>query len=106
MEHETGGVFGAGGGNFGRARTGKIASARVGLLWLKMFNAKLAAKWFEQRHARKVVVIIEVYVDDLQVASETKRGEERLVMRSGAGAVFTPHRIQCGMLNLEEGMLY
>ena len=65
---------------------------------------------------RKVVVIIVVYVDDLLVASETKRGEERLVasltatprsgVRSGVGTVFTPNRLQCGMLNSELGLLY
>ena len=65
-----------------------------------------------RRVLRGKVVIIVVYVDDdVLVASETKRGEERLVVRltatpgsgvrSGAGAVFTPHRLQCGMLNLE-----
>ena len=110
MEHETGGVFGAGGGNFGRARIEKNVYAKAGLLWSKTFSAELAAKGFEQcqtdpclfrRVLRgKVVVIIVVYVDDLLVASETKRGEERLVVsltatprsgvRSGAGTVFTP----------------
>ena len=64
----------------------------------------------------KVVVIIVVYVDDLLVTSETKRGEERLVAnltatprsggQSGAGTVFTPHRLQCGVLSLELGLLY
>ena len=122
MEHETGGVFWAEGGNFGRARTGKIASARARLLWSKLFSAKLAAKGFEQCQAdpcvfRRVLhgklVIIVVYVNDVLVASETKRGKERLVasltatlrsgVRSGAGTVFTPRRIiQCGMLNLEK----
>ena len=57
------------------------------------------------------VVIIVVCVDDVLVASETKRGEERLVasltatprsgVLSGAGTVLTPHRLQRGMLNLE-----
>ena len=84
------------------------------------FCAELAAKGFGQCQAdpcefrrvlRENVVIIVVYVDDVLVASETKRGEELLVasltgtprsgVRSGAGAVFTPHQIQCGMLNLE-----
>ena len=118
MEHETGGSFRAGGGNFGRARTEKIASARAVLLWSKkQFNAE----GFEQCQADpcvfrrvlrgKIVVIIVVHVDDVLVASETKRGEELLAasltgtprsgLRPGAGAVFTPHRIQCGMLNLE-----
>ena len=121
VEHQTGGGFGAGGGNFGRARTVKTASARAGLLWSKTFSAELAAKGFEQcqtdpcvfrRVLRgKVVVIIVVYVDGKLVASETKRDEERLIasltatrrsgVRFGAGAVFTPHRLQCGMLNLE-----
>ena len=86
-----------------------------------MFSAELAAKGFEQYQAdpcgfRRVlrgnfVVIIVVYIDELLMASETKLGEERLVanltatppsgVRSGAGTVFTPHRLQCGMLNLE-----
>ena len=84
-----------------------------------MFSAELAAKGFEQCQADpcvfrrvlrgKVVVIIVVYVDDEMVASETERGEERLVaslmattrsgVQSEAGAVFTPYRLQCGMLN-------
>ena len=121
MEHETGGVFLAGGGNFGRARTGKIASARAGLLCSKTGSAELAAKGFEQCQADpcvfgrvlrgKFVVIIVVYVDDELVAIETKRGEERLIasltvtprsgVRSGAGAAFTPYRLQFGVLNLE-----
>ena len=87
----------------------------------KSCSAELAAKKFEQCQADpcvfrrvlrgKVVVIIVVYFDDELVASETKRGEERLVasltatprsgVRSRAGAVFTPHRLQCGILNLE-----
>ena len=59
----------------------------------------------------EVVIIIVEYVDDLLVASETKRDQERLVasltatprsgVQSGAGAVYTPRRLQCGMLNLE-----
>ncbi|CAM9548267.1 unnamed protein product, partial [Ascophyllum nodosum] len=89
-------------------RTGKIASARAGLLWSKTFGAELAAKGFEQYQADpcvfkrvlpgKVVVIIVVYVDDDLMASKTKRGEERLLasltptpqsgVRSKAGAVF------------------
>ena len=90
------------------------------MVWSKTFNAELAARGFEQCQAdpcmfRRVlgvkIVIIVVYVDDLLVASETKRGEERLVasltatprsgVRSGAGTVFTLHRLQCGMSNLE-----
>ena len=113
--------FWAGGGNFGRARTGKIASARAGLLWSKKFSAEHAAKGFEQYQADpcvfsrvlrgKVVVIIVAYIDDELVASETKRGEERFVasstatprngVRSGAGAVVTPHQLQYGMLILK-----
>ena len=79
MERETGGVLGRR-GQLGRARTGKIVSARAGLLWPKTFSAELAAKGFEQCQADpcvfrrvlrgKVVVIIAVYVDDLLVASE------------------------------------
>ena len=59
----------------------------------------------------KVVVIIVVYVNDLLVASETKRGEEGFVVslmttprndvRSGAGTIFTPHQLQCSVLNLD-----
>ena len=81
--------FWAGGGNFGRARTGKIVSARTGLLWSKTFSAELAAKGFEQCQAdprvfrrvlrRNLVVIIVVYVDDLLVASGTKRDEEQAI---------------------------
>ena len=61
----------------------------AGLLWLKTFSAELAAKGFEQCQADpcvfrrllrgKVVVIIEVYVDDQLVASETKRDEEQAI---------------------------
>ena len=79
VERETGGVLGRR-GQLGRARTGKIVSARAGLLWPKTFSAELAAKGFEQCQADpcvfrrvlrgKVVVIIAVYVDDLLVASE------------------------------------
>ena len=64
-----------------------------------------------RRVLRGKVVIIVVYVDDVLMASETKRGGELFVasltgtprsgVRSGAGAVFTPHRIQRGMLNIE-----
>ena len=126
MEHKTGGSFWAGGDSFGRARTGTIVSARAGLLWPKTFSAELAAKGFEQCQADpcvfrrelrgNVIDIIVVHVDDLLVASETKRGEARLVasltatprsgVRSEAGTVFTPHRLQCGMLNLEVSLLY
>ena len=121
-EHETGGAFGP---------EGTISEALEPKKSLlpepdcygpkKKFSAELAAKVFEQcqtvpcvfkRVLRgKVVVIIVVYVDDVLVASETKRGEEHLVasltatprsgVRSGVGTVFTPHRIQCGMLNLD-----
>ena len=95
-------------------------------MWSETFSAELAAKGFKQCQAHpcvfgcilrgKVVVIIVVYVDDLLVAGETKRGEERLVasltatprsgVRFGADTVFTPHRLQCGMLNLEESLWY
>ena len=91
-----------------------------------MVSAELTAEGFEQCQADpcmfrrvlhgKVVVIIVVYVDDLLVASETKRSDERLVasltatlrsgVRSGAGTVLTPHRLQSGMLNLEKSLLY
>ena len=59
----------------------------VGLLWSKLNSAELAAKGFEQCQADpfvfrqvlrgKFVVIIVVYVDDLLVASESKRDEEQ-----------------------------
>ena len=59
----------------------------AGLLWSKKFSSELAARGFEQGQADacvfrrvlrgKVVVIIVVYVDDLLVASETKRDEEQ-----------------------------
>ena len=82
------------------------------------FNGELPAKRFEHCQANpcvfrrlmrgKVVVIIVVYVDDVLVASEMKHGEDPLVasstatlrsgVRSGAGTVFTPHRLQCGIL--------
>ena len=86
----------------------------------KTFSAELAAKEFEQCQAdpcvfryvlRGKVVIIVGYVDDLLMASKTKRGEEGLVasltatprsgVRSGAVTVFTPHRLHYGVLNLE-----
>ena len=61
----------------------------AGLLWSKTFNAELAARGFEQCQTNpcvfrrvlcgKVVVIIVVYVDDLLVASETKRDEEQAI---------------------------
>ena len=118
-EHETGGVFGPEGATSEELEPEKsFLPEPAGLLW--SFSAKLAAKRFEQCQADpcafrrvlrgKVVVIIVLYVDDLLVASETKRGEGRLVasltaiprsgVRSGAGTVFTPHRLQCGMLIL------
>ena len=113
VEHETGGVFWAGGGNFGRAR--------AGLVWSQKFSAKLPARGFEQCQADpcafrrvlrgKIVVIIVAYDNDLLVASETKRGEKLLVasltatprsgVRSGAGTVLISHRLQCGIQNLE-----
>ena len=116
-----GGAFGPEGATSNELEAKKVASAGAELLWSKTFSAELAATEFEQCQADpcvfrrvlrgKVVVIIVVYVDDLLVASETKHGEERLVasltatprsgVRSGAGTFFTPHRLQCGMLNLE-----
>ena len=61
----------------------------AGLLWSKKISAELAARGFEQCHADpclfrrvlrgKVVVIIVAYVDDLLVASETKRDEEQAI---------------------------
>ena len=126
VEHETGGGFGPERGTSEKLESEKIVSARAGLLWSKTFSAELAAKRFEQCQVdpcvfrcvlrRNVVVIIVVYVDDLLLVSETKRGKECLVasltatprsgVRSRAGAVFTPHRLQCGMLNLELSLLY
>ena len=59
----------------------------AGLLWSKTFSAELATRGFEQCQAHscvskrvllgKTVVIIVVYVEDLLVASETKRDEEQ-----------------------------
>jgi len=59
----------------------------AGLLWSKTFGAGLKSKGFERSQADpcvsrralrgKVVVIIVVYVDDLLVASATKRDEEQ-----------------------------
>ena len=59
----------------------------AGLLWSNKFSAELATGGFEQCQANpcvfrrilrgKVDVIIVVYVDDLLVASETKRDEEQ-----------------------------
>ncbi|CAN0377492.1 unnamed protein product [Ascophyllum nodosum] len=61
----------------------------AGLLWPKTFIAELAARGFEQCQADpcvfrrvlcgKVVVIIVVYIDNLLVASETKRDEEQAI---------------------------
>ena len=60
----------------------------AGLLWSKKFSAELAARGFEQFQAdlcvfrrvlRGKVVIIVVYIDDLLVASETKRDEEQAI---------------------------
>ena len=86
---------------------------------VETFSAEFVAKGFEQCQADpcvfrrvlcgKVVVIIVVYVGGELVANEMKRDKEGLVasltatprsgVRSGAGAVLTPHRLQCGMLN-------
>ena len=59
----------------------------AGRLWSKTFETELEAKGFERSQADlcvfrrvlrgKVVVIIVVYVDDLLVASATKRDEEQ-----------------------------
>ena len=64
----------------------------------------------------RVVVIIVVYVNDLLVASETKRGKEGFVVslmttpwndgRSGAGTILTPHRLQRSLLKLDSSLLY
>ena len=61
----------------------------AGLLWSKRFSSELAARGFEQCQADpfvfrrvlcgKAVVIIVVYVDDLLVASKTKRNEEQAI---------------------------
>ena len=73
----------------GRLQKAIYGLVHAGLLWSKKFSAELAAKGFEQCQADpcvfrrvlrgKVVVIIMVYVDDLLVASETKRDEEQVV---------------------------
>ena len=71
----------------GRLQKAMYGLVHAGLLWSKTFSAELAARRFEQCQADpcvfrrvlrgKVVVIIVVYVDDLLVASETKRDEEQ-----------------------------
>ena len=73
----------------GRLQKVMYGLVQVGLLWSKKFSAELAARGFEQCQADqyvfrrvlrgKVVVIIVVYVDDLLVASETKRDEEQAI---------------------------
>ena len=73
----------------GRLQKAMYGLVHAGLLWSKMFSSELAAREFEQCQADpcvfrrvlrgKVVVIIVVYVDDLLVASETKRDEEQAI---------------------------
>ena len=45
-----------------------------------------------------------LWIEECLVASLT--ATPRSGVQSGAGTVFTPHRLQCGMLNLEESLLY
>ena len=71
----------------GRLQKVMYGLVHAGLLRPKTFSAELAARGFEQCQADpcvfkrvlrgKVAVIIVVYVDDLLVASGTKRGEEQ-----------------------------
>ena len=113
MEHETGGDFGPEGATSEELEPEKSFLPEPDCYGRKSSSAKLAAKGFEQCQPdpcvfRRVLrgnaaVIIVVYVDDLLVASETKRGEDSLVasltatprsrVRSGAGTVFTPQRL-------------
>ena len=115
-----GGAFGPEGATSEELEPNKIPSARVGLLWSKKssapnsplrgsINVRPTHACSDASYAGKSSS--SSYVDDDLVASKTKRGEERLVasltatprsgVRSGAGAVFIPHRLQCAMLNLE-----
>ena len=73
----------------GRLQKIMYGLVHAGLLWSKTFSAELAARGFEQYQADpcvfrrvlrgKVVVIIVVYVDDLPMASETKRDKEQAI---------------------------
>ena len=72
-----------------RPQNAMYGLVHAGLLWLKTFSAELTARGSEQCQAdpclfkgvlrRKVVVILVVYVDDLLVASETKRDEKQVI---------------------------
>ena len=73
----------------GLLKTAMYGLVHAGFLWSKMFGAELEAKGFERSQAdlcvfwrvlrEKAVVIVGVYVDDLLVASVTKRdGEQAL----------------------------
>ena len=71
----------------GRLQKAMYGLVHAGLLWSKRFSAELAARGLEQCQTDqcvfrqvlrgKVIVTIVVYVDDLLVASETKRDEEQ-----------------------------
>ena len=73
----------------GRLQKAMYGLVRARLLWSKMFSVEFAARGLEQCQADqcvfrrvmrgKVIVLIMVYVDDLLVASETKRGEEQTI---------------------------
>ena len=73
----------------GRLQKAMYGLVHAGLLWSKKFSAELVIRGFEQCQADpclfrrvlpgKAVVIIVVYVDDLLVASETKRGEVQAI---------------------------
>ncbi|CAN0297696.1 unnamed protein product, partial [Ascophyllum nodosum] len=73
----------------GRLQKAVYGLVNAGLLWSKKFSAELTARGFEQCQADpcvfgrvlrgKVVVNIVVYVDDLLVASDTKRDEEQAI---------------------------
>ena len=73
----------------GRLQEAMYGLVHARLLWPKTFSAESAARGFEQCQADpcvfrrvlrgNVVVIIVVYVDNLLVASETKRDEEQAI---------------------------
>ena len=73
----------------GRLQKAMYGLVHAGLLWSKKFSAELTARGLKQGQADpyvfrrvlrgKVVVIIMVYIDDLLVASGTKRDEEQAI---------------------------
>ncbi|CAN0471283.1 unnamed protein product [Ascophyllum nodosum] len=73
----------------GRLQNAMRGLVHAGLLWSKTFSAELAARDFEQCQVApcvfrrvlrgNVIVIIVVYLDNLLVASKTKRDEEQAI---------------------------